>query len=81
MIRKKTKEAPAALSKALDGMQLVGWDNARVPMQWDSSPNAGFCGGDAKPGMRVIDIYKEINVADQLGRKDSILEFWKRLWL
>jgi oligo-1,6-glucosidase len=73
MIRKKTNDDPSALSKTLDGMQLVGRDNARVLVQWDSSPNAGFCSGDAKLWMRVIDNYKEINVADQLGD----LEFWK----
>jgi oligo-1,6-glucosidase len=67
----------SALSEALDGMQLVARDHARVPMQWDSSPHAGFCGPNAKPWMRVVDSFAEINVADQIGRKDSVLEFWK----
>lgn len=78
-VQEKSKGDPAALEKALDGMQLMARDHARVPMQWDSSPNAGFCGKDAKPWMRVVDNYTEINVAEQTGRQDSVLEFWRRM--
>ncbi len=35
-------------------------DNARVPMQWDDSENAGFTTG--KPWFRLSDRYQEINV-------------------
>lgn len=78
-VQKKSEGDSGVLEKALDGIQLMARDHARVPMQWDSSPNAGFCGRDAKPWMRVVDNYTEINVAEQTGRQDSVLEFWKRM--
>lgn len=76
-VRCQTNDDPIALSEALDGMQLMARDHARVPMQWDSSANAGF--SRAKPWMRVVDNYEQINVADQIGRQDSLLEFWKEM--
>jgi alpha-glucosidase len=46
-------------------------------MQWDDSPNAGFCDAQTTPWMRVLDTYREINVANQVGREGSVFEFWK----
>jgi glycosidase len=77
-VKKLTNNDPKALEEALDGIQIMARDHARVPMQWDASANAGFC-ETAKPWMRVNDSYDEINVAEQLGRKDSILEFWRTM--
>lgn len=51
-------------------------DNARTPMQWDASTNAGFSAG--KPWMRVNDDYKECNVSLQKQHPDSVLGFWKQ---
>lgn len=79
MIRAKTNDDPAALSRALDGMAVVARDHARVPMQWSNTENAGFCEPTAKPWMRVIESYEEINVDDQVDREDSVLEFYKRM--
>lgn len=78
-VKTRTNNDPQALAKALDGMQIMARDHARVPMQWDSSSNAGFCGPDAKPWMRVVDNYTELNVAEQEGRDGSVLEFWRTL--
>lgn len=39
-------------------------DNARTPMQWDSSPEAGFTTG-AHPWLAVNPNYKEINAAQE----------------
>lgn len=61
--------------KMMDQISLLARDNARTPVQWDSSENAGFTSG--KPWMRVNDNYKEVNVASQVDRKDSLLSFWK----
>ena len=52
-------------------------DNARTPMQWDDSDNAGFTTG--KPWFRVSDRYKEINVKQALADKDSIFYYYKKL--
>jgi oligo-1,6-glucosidase len=65
------------LRKAMAGIKLVGRDNARTPVQWDSSPNAGFTTG--KPWIRVHDNYEEVNVEAQLKNENSILAFWKRM--
>lgn len=50
-------------------------DNARTPMQWDASPNAGFTEGE--PWIMVNPNYGEINAADQIGREDSVFSFYK----
>ncbi|MDR2596634.1 MAG: alpha-glucosidase [Treponema sp.] len=52
-------------------------DNARTPMQWDDSENAGF--SKAKPWLDVNGNYKYINYAAQKNDKDSILNFYKKL--
>jgi len=68
---------PLWLKKAMKGLQLVGRDNARLPVQWDSSKNAGFSTG--KPWMRVHDDYEAVNVASQLHDPNSPLSFWKKM--
>ena len=52
-------------------------DNARTPMQWDASENAGFTAGT--PWIAVNPNYKKINVADQLKREDSVFNYYKKL--
>ena len=52
-------------------------DNARTPMQWDDSKNAGF--SDGEPWIMVNPNYKEINVKEQLGREDSVFYYYQKL--
>ena len=52
-------------------------DNARTPVQWDDSPNAGFTTAET-PWMDVNENYHDINVAQQLADPDSILNFYKK---
>ncbi len=52
-------------------------DNARTPVQWDASENAGFTTG--KPWLGVNHNYKEINCAAQKNDPDSILNWYKEL--
>ena len=61
----------------MDAAHKIGRDNARTPMQWDSSENAGF--SDVKPWMKVNPRYKEINVEDALKDKNSIFYYYKKL--
>ena len=52
-------------------------DNARTPMQWDASENAGFTTGT--PWIAVNPKYKKINVEDQLKREDSVFHYYQKL--
>lgn len=52
-------------------------DNARTPMQWDSSVNGGFSGGT--PWIEVNPNYTDINVEAQKEDENSILHFYKNL--
>ncbi len=64
------KEALAAINK-------VGRDNARTPMQWDASPNAGFSQG--QPWLAVNPNYQTINVAQALADPNSIFYTYQKL--
>ncbi|KAK0711535.1 alpha-glucosidase [Lasiosphaeris hirsuta] len=74
-----TNNDKEALDEVMQSLYILGRDNARLPMQWDSSPFAGFT--DSKDGgwMRVHDLYPEINVAKQLQEPDSTFHFWKSM--
>lgn len=54
-----------------------GRDNARTPMQWDATENAGFTKG--VPWIKVNPNYKEINAASQTEDKTSVYHYYKRL--
>jgi oligo-1,6-glucosidase len=62
---------------ALKAIQLKSRDNARTPMQWDSSTNAGFSTGI--PWIKVNSNFAEINVQRQEKDPNSILQYYKRL--
>lgn len=51
-------------------------DNARTPMQWDGTKNAGFTTGT--PWAKVNGNYTEINAAQEIDDPDSILNFYKK---
>ena len=63
--------------KAFRQMAMVSRDNARTPMQWDGSENAGFTTGT--PWIPVIGNYKELNAAAEQEDPDSILHFYQKL--
>ena len=52
-------------------------DNARTPMPWDTSENAGFTTGT--PWLALNPNYNKINVADQLKREDSVFHYYQKL--
>ena len=52
-------------------------DNARTPMQWDDSENAGFTEGT--PWIMVNPNYTEINAREELGREDSVFYYYQNL--
>lgn len=52
-------------------------DNARTPMQWDASENAGFTNGE--PWIPANPNYPEVNVAEALAEQDSIFYTYQKL--
>ena len=58
-------------------LKKIGRDNARTPMQWDDSENAGFTTGT--PWIKVNPNYKEINAKQQVGNPDSVFSYYKEL--
>ncbi|CAI6087289.1 glycoside hydrolase family 13 protein [Cohnella sp. JJ-181] len=63
--------------EVMASIHAKGRDNARTPMQWDASPQAGFTSGE--PWIRVNPNYSEINAAEQLKDPDSIFSYYRRL--
>ncbi|KAB5542556.1 hypothetical protein GE09DRAFT_1191868 [Coniochaeta sp. 2T2.1] len=53
------------LFKAHHFLRLKARDNARTPMQWDSTADGGFCPAGVKPWMRVNDDCAVVNAAVQ----------------
>ena len=51
-------------------------DNARTPVQWDSTEHAGFTTGT--PWFTVNPNYREINVAAAEADPDSLLHFYRK---
>ena len=54
-----------------------GRDNARTPMQWDESPNAGFSTGH--PWLQVNPNYDTINAKQALADPNSIFYYYQQL--
>ena len=52
-------------------------DNARTPMQWDDTENAGFTAGT--PWISVNPNYTEINAKKQTADPDSVFHYYKKL--
>lgn len=71
------------LAKGYDPKEIIqsinvkGRDNARTPMQWDDSENAGFTTGT--PWLFVNENYQKINVAQALADKDSLFYTYQKL--
>lgn len=52
-------------------------DNARTPMQWDNTGNAGF--SDAEPWIPVNPNYTEINVCQNLSDPNSVFHYYQKM--
>jgi oligo-1,6-glucosidase len=70
-------EAGEDPAEVLDALRHRSRDNARTPMQWDDSVNAGFTTGT--PWMPVNPNYREINAAAQVGDPASVFSHYRRL--
>jgi glycosidase len=54
-------------------------DNARTPMQWDGTVNAGFTDAGVEPWIAVTPNHDEVNVAADRAREASVFEHFRRL--
>ncbi|MCF6095350.1 alpha-glucosidase [Microaerobacter geothermalis] len=75
--REKVKDGAEDVKTLMNLIYKKGRDNARTPMQWNDSKNAGF--SDGTPWLRVNPNYKEINVEQALKDKNSIFYYYKKL--
>ena len=67
----------AAPADVVASMRPMGRDNARTPMQWDASENAGFTTGT--PWIAVNPNHAEINAETQLDDPASVFRHYRRL--
>ncbi len=63
--------------EAMAAVRRFSRDNARTPMQWDDTPNAGFTSG--KPWLGVHEDYRSDNVKAQAKDPDSVLSYYRAL--
>jgi len=63
--------------KIMKAIHYRGRDNARTPMQWDATDNAGFTTGT--PWIQVNPNYREINAEQALKDKNSVFHYYKKL--
>ena len=61
----------------MESIYAKGRDNARTPMQWDDTENAGFTTGT--PWLGVNPNYTEINARSQLQDENSVFHYYKKL--
>lgn len=63
------------MERFMAAVHRQGRDNARTPVQWDATTNAGFTTGE--PWIKLNPNYTEINVALQEHDAQSILNFYR----
>ena len=76
LYRERT-EAGYPVEDVMKSLHAKSRDNARTPMQWDDTPNAGFTTGT--PWLMVNPNYKEINVARAVADPDSVFHYYQKL--
>ena len=74
---KMALQAGKTEEEALAAVHAHSRDNARTPMQWDASENAGFT--SATPWLPVHDDYATCNVMVEHGDKGSVLWWYRTL--
>lgn len=65
------------MKRFFDVVHLQSRDNARTPMQWNDKKNAGFT--DGTPWLQTNPNYKNINVAKQEKKANSILNYYREM--
>lgn len=70
-------ERGVSQEEVLEILKQKSRDNARTPMQWNSSAHAGFT--DGTPWIDVARNYEDINAEKALKDQDSIFYYYQRL--
>ncbi|MGP4078721.1 glycoside hydrolase family 13 protein [Pseudalkalibacillus sp. R45] len=76
-IYKEKTEQGTPHEEIMKSIYTKGRDNARTPIQWNGSENAGFTTGE--PWIKVNPNYNEINVEKALADEQSIFHYYKKL--
>lgn len=77
MYREAVEERGVAPQDALAMIYAKGRDNARTPMQWDASANAGFSTG--APWIKLNPNYPTLNAAAALADANSVFHYYRQL--
>ncbi|MBL8062268.1 MAG: alpha-glucosidase [Anaerolineales bacterium] len=77
MYRELVEEKGVDAQSLLKVINAKSRDNARTPLQWDDSLNAGFTSGT--PWIKVNPNYTSINVQHALADPNSIFYYYKKL--
>ena len=72
-----TKEEGGDAQALLESHKITARDNARTPIQWDNTANAGFTTGT--PWLKINPNYTSVNVAEQHNREDSELNYFRKM--
>jgi alpha-glucosidase len=80
LYRAAIEERGASAEEALALAARFTRDRCRTPMQWTNAPNAGFSPAGVQTWLPVNPNYAQgVNVADQLGDPESLLNYYRRL--
>ncbi|MCI9429947.1 MAG: alpha-glucosidase [Lachnospiraceae bacterium] len=74
---KELKKEGWSHEEIMASINHIGRDNARTPMQWDDTENAGFTTGT--PWIGVNPNYGEINARAELADETSVFHYYKNL--
>jgi oligo-1,6-glucosidase len=77
MYREAVNDRGMQPTEVLASIYAKGRDNARTPLQWDASANAGFTTG--KPWLQLNPNYREVNAAQAWVDPDSVFHYYRRL--
>ena len=82
-IGRKYSWLPQILANLLtrNGAFSLNRDDCRTPMQWDSSPNAGFCSKGIEPWLPISPGHQMLNVSSEEDDSNSVLNCYKSLLL
>jgi len=72
-----TEKRGVSHEEAIGYFKKVSRDNARTPIQWDDSENAGFTTGN--PWIKVNPDYTEWNAKTEMADPDSVFNYYKKL--